>query len=133
MSSRFMWVAALATVSALAWQCAAAQASGPVTREQRKAETAAANKAGQLTPAGQGGAPAAKPAAASGSSVSRQQRKAETAAANKAGQLAPAGGSLKEPAHGKPSTKTRAQRAAEIEEARKKGEMVPAGQGGPTK
>ena len=56
MSSRFMWVAALATVSALAWQSAAAQASGPVTREQRKAETAAANKAGQLTPAGQGGA-----------------------------------------------------------------------------
>jgi len=133
MSSRFMWVAALATVSALAWQCAAAQASGPVTREQRKAETAAANKAGQLTPAGQGGAPAAKPAAASGSSVSRQQRKAETAAANKAGQLAPAGSTQKADvadAARKP-TKTREQRKAETLEAKKKGELVPAGQGSP--
>ena len=54
MSSRFMWVAALATVSALACQSAAAQASGPVTREQRKAETLEAKKKGELVPAGQG-------------------------------------------------------------------------------
>ena len=133
MSSRFMGVAVLATVSALAWQSAAAQASGPVTREQRKAETAAANKAGQLSPAGQGGAPVAKPAAASGSSVSREQRKAETAAANKAGQLAPAGSTQKADvadAARKP-TKTREQRKAETLEAKKKGELVPAGQGSP--
>ena len=103
----------------------------PLTREQRRAETAAANKAGELTPAGGGEAPKAK--STTKSNVSRDQRKAETAKMNQEGQLAPAGGSLAEPAHGKPSTKTKAQRAAEIEEARKKGEMVPAGGGHPTK
>ena len=91
MSSRFMAVAALATMPMLAWQSAAAQASAPVTREQRKAETAAANKAGQLTPAGVGGAPVAKSAAPSGSSVTREQRKAATVEAQKKGELVPAG------------------------------------------
>ena len=131
MSSKTILVSALAIAATLAWQSVSAQASAPVSRDQRKAETAAANKAGELTPAGGGTAPAAKSTAKS--TVSRDQRKAETAKMNQEGKLAPAGGSLKEPAHGKPSTKTRAQRAAEIEEARKKGEMVPAGQGGPTK
>ena len=135
MSSRFILVATLATAATLAWQSAAAQASGPVSREQRKAETAAANKAGQLTPAGQGGAPVSKSAAPAGSAVSRDQRKAETAAANKAGQLAPAGSTQKADvadAARKP-TKTREQRKAETVEAKKKGELVPAGEGGPTK
>ena len=131
MSSRTLLVSALAVAATLAWQSASAQASAPVSREQRKADTAAANKAGDLTPAGGGEAPKAKSTAKS--TVSRDQRKAETAKMNQEGQLAPAGGSLAEPAHGKPSTKTKAQRAAEIEEARKKGEMAPAGQGGPTK
>ena len=57
---------------------------------QRKQETAAANKSGQLTPAGQGGAPQAK-STSTGSTMSRTERKAETAEANKAGQLTPAG------------------------------------------
>lgn len=133
MSSRSMMVVALATVATLAWQDAAAQASGPVSREQRKAETAAANKAGQLTPAGQGGAPTAKSAAPAGSAVSRAQRKADTAAANKAHQLAPAGSTQKADvadAARKP-TITREQRKAETMEAKKKGELVPAGQGSP--
>src|SRR5207344_3030452 len=75
MSSKFILVAALATAATLAWQSAAAQdsASAPVSREQRKADTAAANKAGQLTPAGQGGAPVSKSAATAGSAVSRDQ------------------------------------------------------------
>ena len=137
MSSKFILVAALATAATLAWQSAAAQdsASAPVSREQRKADTAAANKAGQLTPAGQGGAPVSKSAATAGSAVSRDQRKADTAAANKAGQLAPAGATQKADvadAARKP-TKTREQRKVETDEARKKGELTPAGEGGPTK
>ena len=135
MSSKFILVATLATAATLAWQSAAAQASAPVSREQRKAETTAANKAGQLTPAGQGGAPASKSAATAGTPVSREQRKAETAAANKAGQLAPAGSTQKADvadAARKP-TKTREQRKAETLDAKKKGELVPAGEGGPTK
>ena len=45
-------VAAIAVFSQTAF--AQAAASAPVTREQRKADTAAANKAGQLAPAGEG-------------------------------------------------------------------------------
>jgi len=131
MSSKSILVSALAIAATLAWQSASAQASAPMTRDQRKAETAAANKSGELTPAGGGEAPKAK--STSKSTVSRDQRKAETAKMNEEGKLAPAGGSLNEPTHGKASTKTRAQRQAEIEEARKKGEMVPAGGGHPIK
>jgi len=130
MSSKFILVATLATATTLAWQSASAQASAPVSREQRKADTAAANKSGQLAPAG-GSLPEAK-STAPASTMTREQRRAATAEANKSGQLAPAGGSL--PAAkstAKPSTKTKAQRAAEIEEARKKGDMVPPGGGGP--
>ena len=129
MSSRPILVSALAVAAALACQSVAAQASA-VSREQRKAETAAANKAGELTPAGGGEAPKAKSTAAK-SHVSVQQRKAETAKMNKSRELVPAGGSMKPVETGKPSTKTKAQRAAEIEEARKKGQMAPAGEGGP--
>ena len=60
-----------------------------MSREQRKAETAAANKSGQLTPAGQGGAPQAKTTTAS--TKTREQRKAETVEAQKKGELTPAG------------------------------------------
>jgi hypothetical protein len=83
-------MATAAMAAALTWQSVAAQASAPVSREQRKAETAAANKAGELTPAGGGAAPVAK-STAKGSTKSREQRKAETAAANKAGELTPRG------------------------------------------
>jgi len=90
MSSRFILVATLATAATLAWQSAAAQASGPVSREQRKAATAAANKSGELTPAGQGGAPQPKTTKTT-SSKTREQRKAETVEARKQGELVPAG------------------------------------------
>ena len=133
MSSKSILVSALAVAATLAWQSVSAQAaSEPVSREQRKAETAAANKAGQLTPAGQGGAPAAKPGAASGPTVSREQRKAETAAANKAGQLTPAGpgGAPQAKTTQAPSTKTRAERKAETASAAKAGKLTPAGEAG---
>ena len=56
MFSKFILVATLATAATLAWQSAAAQqASAPVSREQRKAETEEARKKGELVPAGQGG------------------------------------------------------------------------------
>ena len=130
MSSKFILMATLATAATLTWQSASAQASAPVSRDQRKAETAKMNEAGQLTPAGGGEAPKAKSTQAH-TPVSREQRKAETAKMNEAGQLAPAGGSLPTAQSGTPSTKTREQRKKEVEEARKKGELVPAGGGSP--
>ena len=60
------------------------------SREQMKAETAAANKAGELTPAGGGAAPASK-TAATGPTKTREQRKAETMEAKKKGELRPPG------------------------------------------
>ena len=65
-----------------------ATAGAPVSREQRKAETAAANRAGQLTPAGEG--PVA-PAPSKTSTMSREQRKAQAKADQKAGKMVPAG------------------------------------------
>ena len=85
MFSKSTLVAVTTLLVTLAWQSALAQASAPVTREQRKAETAAANKSGQLTAPGVGGAPQAKSTATS--TKTREERKAETAAAAKAGQL----------------------------------------------
>ena len=77
-------VAAMAVFS----QTAFAQASAPVSREERKADTAAANKAGKLTPAGQGNVGATPPKT---SETTRDARKAQTEADRKAGKLAPAG------------------------------------------
>jgi hypothetical protein len=76
-------VAAIAVFS----QTAFAQASAPMTREQRKAETAAANKAGQL-PRGQGNVSSTP---SKSSDKTRAERKAQTQADAKAGNLAPAG------------------------------------------
>jgi hypothetical protein len=131
MSSRPLWVAALATVATLAWQPAAAQASAPVSRDQRKAETAAANKAGKLTPAGEGSAPATRSATSTGSTVNRAQRKSETAAANKAGRLAPAGSTQKadDAERARKTTASRSQRKAETAAANKAGKLTPAGEG----
>jgi len=90
MSSKFILMATLATATALAWQSASAQASAPVSREQRKADTAAANTAGQLTAPGGGEAPKAK-STAKPSTQTREQRLKETAEAQKRGELTPAG------------------------------------------
>ena len=129
MSSKSVLVAALAAVATLCWQSAMAQASAPVSRADVKAETRAAEKAGKLTPAGQGGAPAA--ALASGPTRTRAQRKAETVEARRAGALAPAGPTQKadNADRAKAATRTRADRKAETLDAAKKGELTPAGEG----
>ena len=132
MTSRNVLVLAIAAAASLCAQSAFAQASAPLSRAQVKEETRAAEKAGQLTPAGQGGAPVAT-SVASGPTKTRAQRKAETMEARKAGTLAPAGPTQKADVAeaARPSTKTRAQLKAETLEAKKKGELVPAGQGSP--
>ena len=126
---RFAAVAAIA--ASLAAPSVFAQASAPVSRAAVKAETRAAEKAGQLTPAGQGSAPTVK-TPDTGPKMTRAERKAETLRARKEGTLQPAGSTQKgDVAIQKlPSTKTRAERKAETAEARKKGELVPAGEGG---
>jgi hypothetical protein len=120
---------AAAVAATLLPALALAQASAPLTREQVKAETRAAQKAGQLTPAGQGGARSSAPAQPS--TLTTAERKAQTLEARKQGELQPAGVTQKADVADakKKSTKTREQRKAETAEARKKGELVPAGEG----
>jgi hypothetical protein len=61
--------------------------SGPsMTKAERKAQTQADAKAGNLAPAGEAGKRTTAPPA-SKSPTSRAERKAETAAANKAGKI----------------------------------------------
>ena len=131
MSSKSVLVAAAAVAATFCWQSALAQASAPLTRAEVKAETRAAEKAGQLTPAGQGSGPMVK-ASDAGPAKTRAERKAETLAARKAGTLAPAGPTQKadDAERARKSTKTRAERKAETLEAAKKGELTPAGEGG---
>lgn len=111
-------------------QVAFAQASAPLSRAEVKAETRAAEKARQLTPAGPGSPTAGTPRGPS--TTTRAERKAETLAARKAGTLKPAGpgGTLAERMAPPPkSTKTRAERKAETRQAVRNKEMVPAGEG----
>ena len=89
MSSRFMRVAALATVAMLASELAGAQASAPVTREQRKAETAKMNQEGKLAPAG---GSLKEPAHGKPSTKTRADRAKEIEEARKKGEMVPAGG-----------------------------------------
>jgi Domain of unknown function (DUF4148) len=119
-----------AIVALVAAQTAFAQASAPVSREERKAETAAANKAGKLTPAGQGPIGSAP---GKGSDTTRDARKAQTQADAKSGKLAPAGEAAdmkKDKADAtKPSQTTREARKAQTEADRKAGKLTPAGEG----
>jgi hypothetical protein len=110
----------------------------PASRASIKAETRAAEKAGKLTPAGEGGPVDSSPKARS--TKTRADRKAETRLARKDGELAPAGETqeLKEEraeVSGGHSTKTRAQRKAEERADAKAGKLIPAGEGpqAPTK
>ena len=132
MKSKFALGVIVAATAVFA-QTAFAQASAPVTREQRKAETAAANKSGKLAPAGEGPGAMAQPA--SGSDKTRTDRKAQTEADIKSGNVAPAGQGPGTTA--KPSTatsdKTREQRKAQVEADKKAGKLTPAGEGGAQK
>jgi len=109
----------------------------PASRAEIKAETKAAEKAGTLTPAGEGTAPTEK--MTTRSTKTRAQRKAETLQARKSGDLMPAGDAedLKadKAARSTTSTKTRAQRKAEERADAKAGKLIPAGEGpgAPTK
>ena len=114
---------------------ATAPAAPPVSREQRKADTAAANRAGQLTPAGQG---ELAPTPSTSSTVDKAQRKAQAKADEKAGRMTAAGQAV-DPTVTAPtgkSTVSRAQRKAQVRADEKAGKMVPAGEGpdaGPSK
>ena len=122
---------AIVAATAVFAQTAFAQASAPVTREQRKAETAAANKAGKLAPAGEGpGAMATQPTTPS--DKTRADRKAQTQADIKSGNVAPAGeaaGDKRIKAEtAKPTTTDRAARKAQTAADNKAGNLAPAGE-----
>ena len=100
---------------------AAAPGTAPVTREQRKAETAAANKSGKLVPAGQGGPGMTPP---SGPSMTRDERKSQAQADAKSGKMAGAGdAAAHKPAPVTKSSKTRSERKAETTAANKAGQI----------
>jgi len=116
-------VAAIAVFSQTAF--AQTAASAPVDRQQRKAETAEANKSGKLTPAGEGNI---SPTPAKTSDKTRDQRKAQTQADAKSGQLAPAGeGKSGTTQPSTASDKIRAKRKAQTEADKKAGKLQPAG------
>jgi hypothetical protein len=131
MKSKFALGVIVAATAVFA-QTAFAQASAPVTREQRKAETAAANKSGKLAPAGEGPGAMAQPA--SGSDKTRTDRKAQTQADIKSGGTKPAGEAAEaktdktEKAKNAGSDKTRAERKAQTQSDIKSGATQPAGE-----
>jgi len=104
---------------------AADAASAPKSRADVKAETAAAAKNKELTPAGEG-----KPAAPTKakSDKTRAEVKSDTAALEKQGKLAPAGegkAAITQPP--KTSDTTRAAVKADTTDAAKKKQLTPAG------
>ena len=124
-------VAAIAVFSQTAFAQATATPASGVSRDQRKAETAAANKAGKLTPAGEGSPTSGTPSKTS--ETTRDARKAQTQADAKSGKLAPAGEAGIQKADKadatKPSQTTRDARKAQTEADRKAGKLTPAGEG----
>ena len=116
-------------VASLASSAVLAQASAPLSRTEVKAQTRAAAKAGELMPAGEGGARVE--ASDAKSTLTRAERKEATLEARKAGTLAPAGVNQKADValQAASSTKTRTERKAETQQAVKKGELIPAGEG----
>ena len=133
MNSRvtFAWLGA-ACLALSSQVCSAQAASEPVSRAEVKAETRAAEKAGKLTPAGEGIQPI--PQKLPKSDYTRAERKASTVQARKSGDLVRAGDTEQEAAVDKQdsktkSTKTRAERKAETLAARKSGQLIPAGEG----
>ena len=129
MKSKFA-LAAIVAATAVFAQTAFAQASAPVTRDERKAETAAAQKSGQLTPAGQGNV---SPTPSKSSDKTRDERKAQTKADEKAGKIAPAGdagGQKEDKAMKSTGTETtRDERKTKTKQQQKNKELKPAGEG----
>jgi hypothetical protein len=110
---------------------ALAQNADPTTRAEVKAETKALEKAGKLTPAGEG--PDIGPEKVTPSTKTRAQRKAETRLAEKNHELAPAGPAALYKAdaalRAQPTTRSRAERKAETRLEEKEGKLTPAGEG----
>ena len=132
--------AAVAALSAAFIHAGLAQTnSAPLTRSEVKSETRAAERAHQLTPAGEAVYPPAVKQAPS--KFTRGERKSATLLARKSGELLPAGDTAVEKkdardmARAPRSTKTRAQRKAETLAAAKAHQLIPAGEGpfAPTK
>jgi hypothetical protein len=123
MKIRILAALALLTASGVAL----AQASSP-SRADVKAETKAAEKNRQLTPAGES---SPTPPAGTGSTKTKEQRKAETLEARKKGELAPAGSTQKADVatQKQPTTTDRAKRKADTAAAEKAGKLTPAGEG----
>ncbi len=128
MNAKLLLVAAFPVAFAMSIGTAVAQS--PKSRAEVKSETRAAERAGALTPAGEGpvvSAPSAR------STKSRADRKAETLQARAAGDLEPAGpaAGLREEQreNSRPSTVNRGDRKAATRAAEKAGRLVPAGEG----
>lgn len=133
MSSKQALLAVALLSAALLGQRAMAEepTSSSTSREAVKADARAAQRAGQLTPAGEGSL--RDKSANTRSTKTRAQRKAETLKASKEGGLTPAGEGSNRAADRRattqPSTLTRAERKAETLRATKRGELTPAGEG----
>lgn len=117
-------------VAAALWPAAYAQTdSKPTSRAEVKEQTRAANKSGQMTPAGEATEKQKPPV----STKTKEQRKAETREANRGGGLGSPGQALyksnmSQQTAGANSTKTKADRKAETQQAKKEGKMMPAGE-----
>jgi hypothetical protein len=136
MSSKpVLTAAALLTASLLNHTVMAQTSSAPLTRAEVKSDTRAAERAGDLTPAGQGPQFKVSPK----STRTRAQEKAETLAARKAGTLEPAGDAETEIVDrqiaAQRPTVNRAAVKAETRAQEKAGQLIPAGEGpgAPTK
>jgi hypothetical protein len=81
----------LTVVAAAAFAVFAQAGYAQVTKEERKAEAAAATKSGQIPGGEAAGMKAERAEKSKASTTTKAERKSEAAAANKAGQLAPAG------------------------------------------
>ena len=118
------------TVLSIVAAAAVALLSAPSFAQEKaradvKAETKDANKAKQLTPAGEAGPAAPKEAK---STKARADVKAETKDANKKHEIAPAGEAGPAVAKDAKSTKARADVKAETVDANKKKQLTPAGE-----
>jgi hypothetical protein len=130
MSFRFLPVAfAIVAISSSAW--AAQTDSASASRAQIKAETRSAERAGKLTPAGEG-----RPTDGTSnfkSSKTRAERKSETLQARKNNELIPAGNASQQKLdvalRSQKTTRTRAERKAETRRDIAQGQLVPAGEG----
>ena len=122
------------TLAALALAIATpvfAQNAQPVSRAEVKAETRALEKAGKLTPAGEGSP--IGPERNFKSTKTRSERKAETRLAAKNHELAPAGAAagyrLDNAIRAQKTTRSRPERKAETRLAQKQHQLIPAGEG----